>query len=96
MSFLVTYPQIVALVFWYHFDTSRAEAMMQSLIKNHLPVDGNESTSWALMVSFLWIDGYRHDMDVETSFQLTWDIATDKLSLEAAAEIIESHLVPHS
>jgi death-on-curing protein len=66
--------------------------MMQSIIKNHALVDGNKRTSWVLMVSFLWINGFSHDMDDQVGFDLTLGIATDELTLEQASEIILKHL----
>ncbi len=70
----------------------KVAAMMQSIIKNHALVDGNKRTSWVMMVSFLWINGFSHTMDDETGFNLTLDIATDKLTLEEASVIIQKHL----
>ena len=71
----------------------KAAAMMHSIIKNHPMIDGNKRTSWLLMVSFLWINGYQHNMTTEEGFNLTLGIAESRLELEAAATIIESHLV---
>jgi death-on-curing protein len=71
----------------------KAAAMMHSIIKNHPMIDGNKRTSWLLMVSFLWINGYQHNMTTDEGFNLTLGIAESRLELEAAATIIESHLV---
>jgi death-on-curing protein len=71
----------------------KAASMMHSIIKNHPMIDGNKRTSWVLMVSFLWINGYRHNMDTATGFELTLGIAESRLELEVAASIIEKHLV---
>jgi death-on-curing protein len=71
----------------------KAAAMMHSIIKNHPMIDGNKRTSWVLMVSFLWINGYQHNMNTATGFELTLGIAESRLELEDAASIIEKHLV---
>lgn len=71
----------------------KAAAMSHSLIKNHALVDGNKRTTWTLMVSFLFINGYRHDFSVDEGYAWTLDLATDAITLEQAAEIIEQHLV---
>jgi death-on-curing protein len=71
----------------------KAASMMHSIIKNHPMIDGNKRTSWLLMVSFLWINGFQHKMSTETGFDLTLGIAESRLELEAAANIIEKHLI---
>ncbi|MEN9603966.1 MAG: hypothetical protein RLZZ06_672 [Actinomycetota bacterium] len=71
----------------------KAASMMHSIIKNHPMIDGNKRTSWLLMVSFLWINGYQHNMTTDEGFNLTLGIAESRLELEDAASIIESHLV---
>ena len=72
----------------------KAAALMHSIVKNHPMIDGNKRTSWVLMVSFLWINGYKHDMTAEIGFDLTLGIAEARLDLEGAAAIIENHLIP--
>jgi death-on-curing protein len=71
----------------------KAAAMMHSIIKNHPMIDGNKRTSWLLMVSFIWINGFQHNMNTETGFELTLGIAESRIDLEAAASIIEKHLI---
>jgi death-on-curing protein len=71
----------------------KAAAMLQSLIKNHALVDGNKRTGWALMVSFLFINNYKHSFSTEDAFNLVLSVATDKLSLPEVGKEIESHLV---
>ncbi len=70
----------------------KAAAMLQSLIKNHALVDGNKRTGWALMVSFLFINNYKHSFSTEDAFNLVLSVATDKLSLPEVGKEIESHL----
>lgn len=70
----------------------KAAAMMHSIIKNHPMIDGNKRTSWILMVTFIWINGFEHNMTTEVGFDLTLGIAESRYSLEEAAAILERHL----
>lgn len=70
----------------------KAAAMMHSIIKNHPMVDGNKRTSWILLNSFLYINDYLLEMTANQGFDFTLGVATDKLSLQDAAEIIKKHL----
>ena len=72
----------------------KAAAMSHSLIKNHALVDGNKRTTWALMVSFLFVNGYKHDFTADEGFNWTLGLATDRLNIEAAAKLVQEHLVP--
>ena len=74
----------------------KAAAMTHSVIKNHPMVDGNKRTSWFLLNAFLYINGYLLEMTTELGLEFTLGIATDRLSLEEAAEMIRQHLVPLS
>ena len=74
----------------------KAAALAHSIAKNHALVDGNKRTTWALMVSFLIVNGFKHDFTTEEGMNFVLDLATDKLSLENAAELIEQHLIPWS
>lgn len=71
----------------------KAAAMLQSLIKNQALVDGNKRTGWALMVSFLFINNYKHSFSTQEGFDLVLSVATDKLSLPDVGKEIEAHLV---
>jgi death-on-curing protein len=44
-------------------------------------------------VLFLWLNGYRHDMDTDTAFDLVLGAARGELELAAAAAIVRRHLV---
>jgi death-on-curing protein len=72
---------------------TKAAAMMHSLIKNHPLIDGNKRTGWLLFVTFIATNGYQHDMTSDEAFDLTIGLATDVLTIEAAAKIISKHLV---
>jgi len=72
---------------------SKAAAMLESLARNHALIDGNKRTAWTLTVLFLWINGYRHDMDTDTAFDLVLGVARGELELADAAAVIRAHLV---
>lgn len=74
----------------------KAAALMHSIIKNHPMVDGNKRTSWLVLNTFLFINGYFLEMTTQTAFDLTIGVATDKLDLRAASEIIARHMAPIS
>lgn len=72
----------------------KAAALSHSLIKNQALVDGNKRTTWALMVTFLFLNDMKHNFTAEEAFEWTLSLATDKISIEEAARAIERHLVP--
>jgi death-on-curing protein len=74
----------------------KAAAMCHSLAKNHSLVDGNKRTTWALMVVFLFLNDFKHNFSADEGMDFVLGIATDKISLEQAAELIRRHLVPLS
>lgn len=71
----------------------KAAAMVHSIIKNHAMVDGNKRTSWFMLSSFLYINGYFIEMTADEGMEFTLGIATDKLSLAEAAAMIRKHMV---
>ena len=71
----------------------KAVAMVHSIIKNHAMVDGNKRTSWFMLSSFLYINGYFIEMTADEGMEFTLGIATDKLSLAEAAAMIRKHMV---
>jgi death-on-curing protein len=71
----------------------KAAAMVHSITKNHAMVDGNKRTSWFMLSSFLYINGYFIEMNADQGMEFTLGIATDKLTLAEAAEMIRKHMV---
>lgn len=71
----------------------KAAALAHSVIKNHSLVDGNKRTAWTLMISFLYLNGYKHNFTTDQGMKFVIGLATDKLTLEIAASLIEKHLV---
>ena len=72
----------------------KAAALAKSLSQSAPLIDGNERTTWTLMVSFLFQNGFKHNFTEAEGFAFVIGIATDELSLEQAAEQIRAHLVP--
>ena len=70
----------------------KAAALLESLIRNHALVDGNKRTAWTLMVVFLGLNGYRHDFDTDTAFDLVLAVANDAIPLEESARTLKEHL----
>jgi death-on-curing protein len=71
----------------------KAAALAHSVAKNHALIDGNKRTTWALMVAFLFQNGFKHNFSEDEGFAFVLGIATDEITLDQAAEIIQSHLV---
>ena len=71
----------------------KAAAMVHSIIKNHAMVDGNKRTSWFMLSSFLYINGYFIEMTADQGMEFTLGIPTDKFTLDEAATMIRKHMV---
>ena len=74
----------------------KGAAMMHSLKLNQPMVDGNKRTSWFMLISFLFINGYHLEMSTDQALRLTLGLATDELNLDEAAAMIRDHLIPIS
>ncbi len=71
----------------------KAAALFESLARNHPLIDGNKRTAWTLMVLFLWINGFQHDFDTDSGFDLVIGVAEGRFELEESAAVIRAHLV---
>ena len=71
----------------------KAAALLESLARNHPLMDGNKRTAWTLMVLFLWINGFQHDMDADTAFDLVIGVAEGRIELVDSPATIRAHLV---
>ena len=57
---------------------AKAAALLQSLARNHAPVDGNKRTAWAAAWVFLYINGVAlGDFDVDDAEAFINDVATN-------------------
>lgn len=48
------------------------------------------------MALFLWLNGYRHDFDTGTAFDLVVGLAEGRLDLEESSALIGARLVARS
>ena len=71
----------------------KAAALMESVVRFQPLIDGNERTAWTLMVLMLWINGYRHDFDIDEAFDLVEGVAAGDITLEDSAGMVASHIV---
>lgn len=71
----------------------KAAALLDSVARFHPLLDGNKRTAWTLMVSFLWINGYKHDFSTDEGFDLVLGVAAGNIGLEQSAQAIASHIV---
>ncbi len=71
----------------------KAAALLESLARNHALIDGNKRTAWTLMVAFLGLNGYRHDFDTETAFDLVVGVASGSIDLDKGSRVISKHLI---
>jgi death-on-curing protein len=70
----------------------KTAALLESMVRNHPFVDGNKRSGWTFAITFLWLNGYRHTMDVQTAFDLVIGVAEGRLDLEASAAIFGGHI----
>lgn len=66
----------------------KAAALLESVVRNHPFIDGNKRSGWTLMVTFLWINGYRHHMTADEGFDLVVGVAEGRIALDEGAERI--------
>jgi len=71
----------------------KAAALMHSLARNHPLFDGNKRFAWYLTLAFLRLNERRVVMPTDTAFDLVLGVARGELEVDAAAEIIRTHLV---
>ena len=67
----------------------KAAALLQSLVKNHALVDGNERLGWLATVVFCDLNGAVPEPSDEEAFQLVLDVASDNLELQLIAERLQ-------
>ncbi len=72
----------------------QAAAYLYHLAKNHPFVDGNKRTAFAVMDTFLRINGYRLDLSADATYQMVLDVVEDRMSKEALGEFLQKHIKP--
>ena len=64
----------------------KAAALLHSLARNHLLVDGNERLGWLATVVFLDLNGTQPDLSDDAAFQLVMDVAAGAADVEEVAD----------
>ncbi|WP_104092087.1 type II toxin-antitoxin system death-on-curing family toxin [Arthrobacter sp. GMC3] len=72
----------------------KAAALLDSVARFHPLLDGNKRTAWTLMVSILWINGFKHNFATNDAFDLALGVDAGNIGLEQSAATIVSHIVP--
>lgn len=78
------YPNVVA----------KAAAFCFSLIMNHPFVDGNKRVGHAAMETFLILNGYQIQADVDQQERIILDLAAGKIPRDEFASWLNSHIAP--
>ena len=66
----------------------QAAAYLFHICKNHAFIDGNKRTAFDVMVTFLNLNDYELNMTPEEAYQLTMQVANDKVSKDELIEIL--------
>lgn len=73
---------------------SKAAALCHSLIINHPFVDGNKRVGHAAMETFLVLNGFEIDANVDEQEQIILDVAAGRLRREEFASWLSRHITP--
>ncbi|MTJ09565.1 MULTISPECIES: type II toxin-antitoxin system death-on-curing family toxin [unclassified Anabaena] len=71
----------------------QAAAYLFHICKNHAFIDGNKRTAFDVMVTFLNINDYELNMTPEEAYQLTMQVADNKVSKEDLIEILRDCII---
>ncbi len=74
----------------------KAGALMHSIVTSRPLIDGNKRTAWALMITFVLLNGFEVVAETDDAFDFVLDVATESKGLDSIASWIEAHRVPHS
>lgn len=74
----------------------KAAALLESLARNHPLFDGNKRTAWTSFVTFLWINGWKHDFSTDDAFDLVVGVASGAIDLDESERRIHANRVPHA
>ena len=74
--------------------SDKAAALMHSVATTHQLIDGNKRTSWALMVTFLAVNGFDVVSNPDDGFSFVLSVATDSLEVSAISQWIASRMKP--
>jgi death on curing protein len=74
----------------------KAAALMHSIVTSHPLIDGNKRTAWALMITFVLLNGFEVVAETDDAFDFVLGVATESRDLDSIASWIEARRVPHS
>lgn len=74
--------------------SDKAAALMHSVATTHPLIDGNKRTSWALMVTFLAVNGFDVVSNPDDGFSFVLSVATDSLEVSAISRWFASRMKP--
>ena len=74
----------------------KAAALMHSIVTSHPLIDGNKRTAWALMITFVLLNGFEVVAETDDAFDCVLGVATESLDLDSIASWIAAHRVPHA
>ena len=74
--------------------SDKAAALMHSVATTHPLIDGNKRTSWALMITFLAVNGFDVVSNPDDGFSFVLSVATDSLEVSAISRWIASRMKP--
>jgi death-on-curing protein len=72
----------------------QAAAYLYHLSRNHPFVDGNKRTAFAVMVTFLRVNGYRLTLTDDDAYDLVMQVAQGQLDKAVLAAQLAAALVP--
>ncbi len=72
----------------------KAAALGFAIIRNHPFVDGNKRVGHAAMETFLLLNGYEIDADVDEQERVILQVAAGEMDREAFTEWLRRHIVP--
>jgi len=74
----------------------KAAALMHSIVTSHPLIDGNKRTAWALMITFVLLNGFEVVAETDDAFDFVLGVATESQDLDSIASWIEGHRVPYA
>ena len=74
----------------------KAAALMHSIATSHPLIDGNKRSAWALMITFVLLNGFEVVAETNDAFEFVLSVATGSLELDEMASWIEARRVASS
>ena len=74
----------------------KAAALMHSIVTSDPLIDGNKRTAWALMITFVLLNGFEVVAETDDAFDFVLGVATGSSDLDSMASWIAAHRVRYS